>query len=73
VSLDDVKLALESIDPPYRDVYVMHTFEGQSYEVIAERLKISRVTVGTRLTRTRKQLRKLLVKRFGRGVTGVKR
>jgi RNA polymerase sigma-70 factor (ECF subfamily) len=68
VSVDDVKLALESIDPPYRDVYIMHTFEGRSYEEIAERHKISRVTVGTRLTRTRKQLRKALVKRFGRGV-----
>jgi hypothetical protein len=30
-------------------------------------LKISRFTVGTRLTRTRKMLRRELVKRLGRG------
>jgi RNA polymerase sigma-70 factor (ECF subfamily) len=67
VSLDDVRAALDTIDPPYREVYIMHTFDGRSYEDIATQLKISRVTVGTRLTRTRKQLRKVLVKRSGRG------
>jgi RNA polymerase sigma-70 factor (ECF subfamily) len=66
VTIDDVKAALEAIDPQFREVYVMHTFEQRSYEEIAARLKISRVTVGTRLTRTRKQLRALLVKQVGR-------
>jgi RNA polymerase sigma factor (sigma-70 family) len=67
LTVADVRAALDVIDRPFREVYVMHTFERRSYEEIAAELKISRVTVGTRLTRTRKMLRKELVKRFGRG------
>jgi RNA polymerase sigma-70 factor (ECF subfamily) len=67
LTIEDVRAALDAIDRPFREVYVMHTFERRSYEDIAAQLKISRVTVGTRLTRTRKMLRKELVKRFGRG------
>jgi RNA polymerase sigma-70 factor (ECF subfamily) len=69
LTIDDVRVALDTdaIDAQFREVYVMHTFERRSYEEIATQLKISRVTVGTRLTRTRKMLRKELVRRFGRG------
>lgn len=67
LTIEDVRAALDVIDRPFREVYVMHTFERRPYEEIAAQLKISRVTVGTRLTRTRKMLRKELVKRFGRG------
>jgi RNA polymerase sigma-70 factor (ECF subfamily) len=67
LTIEDVRAALDTIDRPFREVYVMHTFERRSYEEIAAVLQISRVTVGTRLTRTRKMLRKELVKRFGRG------
>jgi RNA polymerase sigma-70 factor (ECF subfamily) len=67
LTIEDVRAALDAIDRPFREVYVMHTFERRPYEEIAAQLKISRVTVGTRLTRTRKLLRKELVKRFGRG------
>jgi RNA polymerase sigma-70 factor (ECF subfamily) len=67
LTIEDVRAALDVIDRPFREVYVMHTFERRSYEEIAAELKISRVTVGTRLTRTRKMLRRELVKRFGRG------
>jgi RNA polymerase sigma-70 factor, ECF subfamily len=67
LTIEDVRAVLEVIDRPFREVYVMHTFDGRSYEEIAVQLKISRVTVGTRLTRTRKLLRKELVKRFGQG------
>jgi len=67
LTVEDVRAALDEIDRPFREAYVMHTFEQRSYEDIAAQLKISRVTVGTRLTRTRKMLRKELVKRFGRG------
>jgi RNA polymerase sigma-70 factor (ECF subfamily) len=67
VTIDDVRAALDTIDPQFREVYIMHTFEHRPYEDIAAQLKISRVTVGTRLTRTRKMLRKALVKRSGPG------
>jgi len=66
-TIEDVRAALDQIDQEFRKVYIMHTFEQRSYEQIAAELKISRVTVGTRLTRTRKLLRKLLVKQIGRG------
>ena len=66
-TIEDVREALDQIDQEFRKVYIMHTFEQRSYEQIAADLKISRVTVGTRLTRTRKLLRKLLVKQLGRG------
>lgn len=66
VTLDDVRALLDTIDPEFREVYVLHTFEGRSYQEIAARLKISRVTVGSRLTRTRAKLRKLLAERIRR-------
>jgi len=65
LTLEDVQSALPELEPIYRDVYVMHTFEGRSYEAIAKRLQIDRVTVGTRLTRARKRLREVLSKRLG--------
>jgi RNA polymerase sigma factor (sigma-70 family) len=65
VTVQDVYDALDEIVEPFREVYILHTFDHRSYAEIAERLKISRVTVGTRLTRTRKLLRKLLVRRVG--------
>ena len=65
-TIDDVHAALETIDPPFREVYVLHTFQHLTYEEIATRLKISRFTVGTRLTRTRRMLRRQLLKRLGR-------
>jgi RNA polymerase sigma-70 factor (ECF subfamily) len=66
-TIDDVRAALDKIHPTSREVYILHTFERQSYEEIAARLKISRVTVGTRLTRARLRLRKVLVGRLGPG------
>jgi len=60
LTVDDVRAALPELDRIYRDVYVMHTFEGRSYEAIAARLEIDRVTVGTRLSRARRMLRKVL-------------
>lgn len=65
ITVEDVREALAEIDATYSEVYVLHTFEHRSYEQIAERLSIQRVTVGTRLNRARKKLREVLVKRFG--------
>ena len=41
----------------------MYTFERRSYEAIAARLGVDRVTVGTRLSRARKRLREVLSNR----------
>jgi RNA polymerase sigma-70 factor (ECF subfamily) len=64
-TLDDVRKALDQIDPTFAKVYRLHAFENHSYEQIAGMLKIERVTVGTRLNRARKMLRQVLVKRLG--------
>lgn len=64
-TVDDIRAALPEIDLVYREVYEMHTFQRRSYEDIAKRLGIEPVTVGTRLTRARKQLREVLIKRLG--------
>lgn len=65
VTLDDIRDALGAIEPVYREVYRLHTFEGLSYEQIAQQLGVQRVTVGTRLNRARKKLREVLLARFG--------
>lgn len=61
---DDIHHALEALEPKYREVYALHTFERRSYEEIAEKLGVARITVGTRLNRARKKLRDILMKRF---------
>jgi RNA polymerase sigma-70 factor (ECF subfamily) len=65
ITVEDIRVALDEIDPAFRDVYVSYTFDRRSYEQIADQLSIQRVTVGTRLTRARKKLRDILGKRFG--------
>jgi len=64
-TIEDVHAALATISATYREVYALHTFDGLPYELIARRLKINRITVGTRLTRARQELRKALVARLG--------
>jgi RNA polymerase sigma-70 factor (ECF subfamily) len=65
MTIDDVWRALQEVDPMFREVYVLHSFEHWSYEQIAQRMQITTQTVGTRLTRVRERLRKILVKRVG--------
>ena len=65
ITLDDVRDALDAIEPVYSEVYRLHTFEDRSYDQVAQQLGILRVTVGTRLNRARKKLREVLVARFG--------
>jgi RNA polymerase sigma-70 factor (ECF subfamily) len=67
ITLEDVRDAVEAIEPVYREVFRLHAFKDLSYEQIAQRLGIPRVTVGTRLNRARKKLREVLVARFGLG------
>jgi len=62
VTIDDVRQALDEITVPFREVYILHEFEHWSYAQIAAHLKISTVTVGTRLSRVRERLRGILKK-----------
>ena len=42
-------------------MYQLHALEGRSYNEIADRLRIPKATVGTRLIRARRKLRDLLL------------
>jgi RNA polymerase sigma factor (sigma-70 family) len=53
---------LEKLSPKYREVLVLHYFEGLSYQEISEVLKIPVNTVGVRMTRARAKLRDLMAK-----------
>ncbi len=64
-TIEDVRAALLELEPIYREVYELYTFDGRSYDYIAKRLEIDRVTVGTRLTRARRKLRDVLVRSLG--------
>lgn len=55
----------------YRDVYSLRMLQDLSYEQIARRLSIDRITVGTPLSRARKRLREVLVRRFGLELTAL--
>lgn len=59
LSRQDVDVALEHLEPNFRDVYRLHV-NGRSYEQISKELSIPRATVGTRLLRARKKLKTLL-------------
>jgi RNA polymerase sigma-70 factor, ECF subfamily len=64
LGLADVRAAVAELEPAYREVFVLFEFEHWSYERLAARLSIERVTVGTRLTRARRKLRGLLAARL---------
>jgi RNA polymerase sigma-70 factor (ECF subfamily) len=64
ITVADIRNAADELEPVYRDVYVLHTFEHRSYDEIARKLEIPRVTVGTRLHRARKKLREVLMARL---------
>ncbi len=55
-----VKKMLTSIDEKYKAIILLYYYEEKSYEEIAEILKISVNTVGTQLSRAKKQIQKQL-------------
>jgi RNA polymerase sigma-70 factor (ECF subfamily) len=67
VSVEEVKAALEELDPDFREVYRMHAIDGLGYAEIAERLGAPVSTVGTRIMRARRKLRALLMKQSPEG------
>jgi len=64
ITAAEIRDATDELDPVYREVYLLHTFEHWSYDQIAQKLGIPRVTVGTRLHRARKKLREVLEARL---------
>jgi RNA polymerase sigma-70 factor, ECF subfamily len=63
LSAQDLREAARELPPDLRQVFEGHVFEGQSYTALAARLGIPPSTVGSRLHRTRRRLRAVLVMR----------
>jgi RNA polymerase sigma-70 factor, ECF subfamily len=60
LTAEDLRRALDRLEPPFQDIYRMHAIENRSYKEIAATLGIPGATVGTRLLRARDKLRRLL-------------
>ena len=61
ITSQQLREAVEKLSEDFRVVYQLHALEGRSYVEIAERLRIPKATVGTRLIRARRKLRDLLL------------
>ena len=61
LSAEQVRAALDRLDPPFRQAYELHALEGRSYQEISSTLGIPKNTVGTRLIRARQKLKALLL------------
>jgi RNA polymerase sigma-70 factor (ECF subfamily) len=60
LSVEQVRAALDQVDPELRECYRLHELEGLGYAEIAARLGTPVSTVGTRIMRARRKLRALL-------------
>jgi RNA polymerase sigma-70 factor, ECF subfamily len=60
---DDLRSAVVRLPDDAREVYLAHCIHGKPYAAIAEELGIPRGTVGTRLLRARRLLRRMLSER----------
>ena len=57
---EDVRARVNELGSELRGVFELHAFESCSYEEISRRLSIPKATVGTRLLRARRKLKRLL-------------
>jgi len=63
---DDIILALEKVKLKYKEAILLFYFEGASYDDISDILRIPKNTVGTYISRGRKELKQILLKNYGR-------
>jgi RNA polymerase sigma-70 factor, ECF subfamily len=61
ITPEDLRAALQKIPEEFRRVYELHALEGKSYNEIALMLALPKATVGTRLIRARRKLKKILM------------
>jgi len=62
ITPDQLSEAVAALDEEFRRVYELRETAGKSYDEIATELGIPKATVGTRLLRARRQLKKALEK-----------
>jgi len=67
VTMDDLRALLAALPPHYREPYEMFTFSEMPYARIATVLGLSCTTVGTRISRARERLRRMILERYGAG------
>jgi RNA polymerase sigma-70 factor (ECF subfamily) len=60
ISAEQLRAAIDRLEPEFRSVYLRHAIESRSYQEIAAELGIPLNTVGTRLARARRKLRAIL-------------
>jgi RNA polymerase sigma-70 factor (ECF subfamily) len=65
LTAEQVRRAVQSLDPMMREIYQLRTVHQLSYQSMADRLGIPLATVGTRLNRARAKLRALLERELG--------
>jgi RNA polymerase sigma-70 factor (ECF subfamily) len=65
LGVDEVRAAMEELDPEFRESYRLHALDGLGYAEIAARLGLPVSTVGTRIMRARRKLRAILQARVG--------
>ena len=61
IDTQQLRAAVDRLEPEFREVFTLHAFERRSYKDIATALDIPQNTVGTRLLRARRKLRVLLL------------
>ncbi|HET6280669.1 MAG TPA: RNA polymerase sigma factor [Polyangia bacterium] len=64
VSVADVAAALEQVPEPYQTAFRKHVFEHKTYAEIADELGVRAMTIGTRILRARRCIRRILVGRL---------
>jgi RNA polymerase sigma-70 factor (ECF subfamily) len=70
LDLRDVRAALDALPAEQRQAFELLAFEGCSYEGVARRAGISRVTAGTRILRARRRLMQVLTDCHGPDAPG---
>jgi RNA polymerase sigma-70 factor, ECF subfamily len=60
LSEDQVRAAVDQLDPEFREVYRLHALDGLGYAEIGKRLGVPTSTVGTRIMRARRKLKAIL-------------
>jgi RNA polymerase sigma-70 factor (ECF subfamily) len=72
VTAEELRAAIEELEPDFRDVYTLYSVEERSYEQIAATLGIQVNTVGSRLSRARRKLRATLTRRMAERAEGTR-
>ncbi|OGH89583.1 MAG: hypothetical protein A2469_01990 [Candidatus Magasanikbacteria bacterium RIFOXYC2_FULL_40_16] len=66
IDREKIGLAFNDLKLKYKEVILLYYFEDRSYEEISDILRMPVSTVGTYISRGKKQLKEILLKKYGR-------